>query len=137
MRNFLIRKDQICTYTESKHNSGENVATLVGVQHLCAAPSLANCSREAVNSKVPRLRIQIPENKSVIRESPGAHPNIGSIVEEHSFLSERAARQLQRHDGVLCDGIVPDVDEQQFFEKHEHIGSGEFGARDPLETHRE
>ena len=94
--------------------------------------SLANCSGEGVDEQI--LRVRIPENESVARESPGAQSNTGLSVEENSPLSERVARRAQRHDYVRVAGAVPVSDEQQVSTKQEPVWVGEINAREPLET---
>ena len=92
-----------------------------------------NCSREGVDAQVPRAII--PENKSVTCEMAGAHPNTGWNVEPHSLLSERAARQPQRQDGVRVRGCVRVSNERQVFaEPDESAGKAEIDARERLET---
>ena len=68
----------------------------------CAAAALPKCSREGVDEQV--ACVVIPENESVASESPGEHDNMIFSGEQHSPLTECAARRADRHDAVRASG---------------------------------
>ena len=75
----------------------------LGVCSFCEELSQILCSHEIEEEQVQWVPIH--ENKSLARESPGAHGNIVLSVEEHSPLSERVAFAL--NDTMACVWVGP------------------------------